>query len=72
MQQSFQSLAALLFAACLIASSNAAPGPLINNMVKAFAETHSANGSAVGTLSWSNKGTNSEKKIGKQHCDYCL
>jgi carboxymethylenebutenolidase len=33
-------------------------------MVKAFAKTHSANGSAVGTVKVSDKGTGSEKKIG--------
>eukprot|EP00878_Enallax_costatus_P000565 GHUV01000663.1.p1 GENE.GHUV01000663.1~~GHUV01000663.1.p1 ORF type:complete len:286 (+),score=54.47 GHUV01000663.1:126-983(+) len=56
-------LASLLVCACVTAIEAVAT-PSADQLVRAFAETHSANGSAVGTLSWSGKGTGSEEKIG--------
>lgn len=64
MERSFKFLVSLLLWACLNVTNHAASAPVADPVVKAFAESHSANGSAVGSLSWSGKGTGSEKKIG--------
>lgn len=64
MPRSYALLVPLLAAASLCILCAAAPESS-DNADEAFDKTHSANGAAVGTLSWNGKGTGTEKKIGE-------